>query len=504
MANYIIGIGGTGSRCLESILHLGATGLGPDAAWVGLIDQDLSNGNVERAKALLGKYQKSRTLLKNQNASALPAATTLFQTNFTTSSDPVWYPLQGATPLLSEVFKYPSMRSELKGLMDCLYRPKGEQDLPLNVGFRGKPHIGAAAIISRVVEEAPLWRDVFRELTDTNVGQDTRIFLVGSIFGGMGASGFPTIARIIKAKAKAEGRQNTRIGGALMLPYFRFPPAPDEVRGMAADSAVFLEQTASALRYYENLFRRENVFDDLYLMGWDPLISLNYFKEGSGTQRNPPLVPELYAGLAATRFFSNAPSDTQTIFHIGCQDPENVKWDDLPAITGNEKIEVRQKLSQLVRFAVCYRYVYRPHLQFNGWKKIKGEAWFRNLLGGRNPENLEGDTIQAALKAMDDYCQELLEWVAAMKFASHGQVEVDLFNANIFADKDPDTPTQIANLKSELSNSGLREFERLAVGEAELSLAKIFERLTYNEIGQGNPGAGLFCGALYDSCLQAG
>ena len=55
-------------------------------------------------------------------------------------------------------------------------------------------------------------------------GHEVRIFLVSSIFGGQGASGFPSIARLIRKILEQKGiQEGVYIGGALMLPYFKFP-----------------------------------------------------------------------------------------------------------------------------------------------------------------------------------------------------------------------------------------------------------------------------------------
>ena len=50
--NFVLGIGGTGARCVEAFLQLCAAGLGPESVSVGLIDQDEANGNVSRTLAL--------------------------------------------------------------------------------------------------------------------------------------------------------------------------------------------------------------------------------------------------------------------------------------------------------------------------------------------------------------------------------------------------------------------------------------------------------------------
>jgi hypothetical protein len=50
MKNFLIGIGGTGAKCIEHLVYSCAAGLGPEQMWTGIIDQDEANGNVSRTK----------------------------------------------------------------------------------------------------------------------------------------------------------------------------------------------------------------------------------------------------------------------------------------------------------------------------------------------------------------------------------------------------------------------------------------------------------------------
>ena len=47
---YLIGIGGSGSKCIDNYTYMCASGLGPDDLWMGIVDQDQPNGNVAKAK----------------------------------------------------------------------------------------------------------------------------------------------------------------------------------------------------------------------------------------------------------------------------------------------------------------------------------------------------------------------------------------------------------------------------------------------------------------------
>jgi len=55
-----IAIGGSGARCLESLVYLCAMGLGPKKLIPFIIDPDIDNGNLSRTLELISKYQKIR------------------------------------------------------------------------------------------------------------------------------------------------------------------------------------------------------------------------------------------------------------------------------------------------------------------------------------------------------------------------------------------------------------------------------------------------------------
>ena len=60
LKNVLIGIGGTGSRVIESVVHLCAAGYGPDKLHIFIIDPDSGNGNLTRTKTLIKQYSELR------------------------------------------------------------------------------------------------------------------------------------------------------------------------------------------------------------------------------------------------------------------------------------------------------------------------------------------------------------------------------------------------------------------------------------------------------------
>ena len=120
MKNFIVGIGGTGAKCLEHLIHCCSSGLGPDNLWVGMVDQDEANGNVSRTKILLNKYRNLRSSLRNETKHNLSQDSNLFKTNITTNNDSLWLPLKGSDPTLEQFVDYNLLKPEVKGLMSCL------------------------------------------------------------------------------------------------------------------------------------------------------------------------------------------------------------------------------------------------------------------------------------------------------------------------------------------------------------------------------------------------
>ena len=108
MKNFIIGIGGTGAKCIEHLVHSRAAGLGPEQLWAGMIDQDEANGNISRTKILLSKYINLRNGL-NSGKNDLSKDSELLRTLITTNADSVWLPLEGADPTLEEMIYYEIM-----------------------------------------------------------------------------------------------------------------------------------------------------------------------------------------------------------------------------------------------------------------------------------------------------------------------------------------------------------------------------------------------------------
>jgi len=511
MKNFIIGIGGTGAKCIEHLVHSCAAGLGPEQLWAGMIDQDEANGNISRTKILLSKYINLRNDL-NSGKNDLSKDSELLRTLITTNADSVWLPLKGADPTLEAMIEYERLKTEVKGLIDCLYEPS-EKKLKLSEGFRGRPNIGSAAMLATTADEKDIyWSQIYKAIDVAKGGEDVRIFLVSSIFGGTGAAGFPNIARRIRQiQQDRQVTSNLHIGGALMLPYFTYEiPDKDMTGEVFARPEQFIEQTKGALEYYARLFKHKKIFDQVYIIGWDPLAKLKNFKPGGNTQNNPPLFSELYAALGALRFFdkNNKISENQEIFHIGKNPSNNIVWGDIPNVSA--ELNTKDNLSKLIRFAFAFKWMYGPALT-GSWTKIKrysNENWFKRLVYNytynsdtKSCEIGLGDR-QDIIELMKEFCDDILVWFTDMQYstAANTDQKVDLITSNFFSEYKPKEVENRVLINEKLTASEKKQFNGLIKDGSDFKLMNVMSNICYKTINKDQKGLGVFMDTLFRSC----
>ncbi|MDQ2769115.1 MAG: hypothetical protein M3Y54_01270, partial [Bacteroidota bacterium] len=141
--NFLIGIGGTGSRVLEAFVHCCASGFGPKGkVHLMLIDPDNGNGNLTRTKTLIQKYRALRAAFKREENN------TAFQTDIVIPEGDapfIWSIFEEADQTLAKYIGYENLKSQdqsLAAVADLLFTQL-ELDTALNEGFRGHPSIGA-------------------------------------------------------------------------------------------------------------------------------------------------------------------------------------------------------------------------------------------------------------------------------------------------------------------------------------------------------------------------
>src|SRR5579862_6194630 len=187
--NYVIGIGGTGARVVEALMQCCVAGLGPDELGVLLVDADSGNGNLSDTKSLVSDYMKCRQTLPHR--SSMPVCHTAVST---APDSMVWNILTKEIQTLRDAIGMTGLRTSRRDVYDLASLLFTEQELAteLNEGFRGHPSIGAV-VMADIPQDREPWRTFWKDIAESKDPGEVRVFLVGSVFGGTGAAGVPTL-----------------------------------------------------------------------------------------------------------------------------------------------------------------------------------------------------------------------------------------------------------------------------------------------------------------------
>ena len=319
---FVFAFGGTGSRVLEKLTFLMASGSAYDdqsgypnvemplGDWdivPIIIDLDQHNGNMNSCTELLEEYHHIHHAIQDVKQDKLQhkffryKLKKLKDINSATKSQDFNMNIQnvGKHTLSDSIgFQYLSIEEDLFGtdqLVNLLYG-QDELNMPLNKGFKGNPNIGT--VIFGQLKNNP----DFRTFLNT-VSSEDRIFIIGSIFGGTGASGLPWLLKTLRNpvninKNKTQILQEIKIGALIVTPYFRLQPD----KASEIDSDSFITKTKAGLKYYEHNVQEANA---MYFIG-DRLEEGDLYpnEEGGKEQKNPPHPSELFGALSFFHFMT--------------------------------------------------------------------------------------------------------------------------------------------------------------------------------------------------------
>src|ERR1700730_3742378 len=505
MSCHVIGIGGTGNKSLEAVLHCCAAGLGPADANIAIVDQDRANGNVFRLRRVLDVYRRLYRDLHSAGSSL--GDSPLFGTQIKAPDDPVWSPLPDLQVTLEAHFNRAGLTQEAQLLFDALFEEERERAQPLDEGFRGRPVVGAAAMYSAAAEGEGFWSELFQDL-QVEGDDPIRIVVLASIFGGTGAAGFPSIARLIRKHAQRH-EVPVEIGAILLLPYFKFPEPAKATGEHLTRADDFLHTTQQALLYYHDLLRaRPGLFNHLYVVGAARPFTLPNLGPGSNRQENEALLPELIAALAALHFLRNgATADASVMLRAGHKAEEGpdaplaVEWNDIPKVRANaEKHDARDALGTLLRFAVAFRSFYKPLLIKRAPPAdIARQTWFYRLIS-RPGIQLHDDSVQGTLTALDGYCDLFVSWCRDLSRTRHS----DDLRVKLFAFDAAASGEHHGKQAKRALNGSAALFDHVVGVPHARRLPDMFYSLSAERIERSRSGLGVFVDQLFRSCRLEG
>jgi hypothetical protein len=344
---YVFAIGGTGSRVLRALTMLLASGVECEADTIVpiIIDPDAAAGDVTRTVELMKRYGEIRSKLdfvsRKKNM--------FFKTDIQQTMPNFRLPLSNTENItFADYMGVNGMSRENQALANMLFSQKNLAS-DMKVGFKGNPNVGS--VVLNQFDDSGEFKNFSEKFTD----QD-KIFIISSIFGGTGASGFPLLLKTLRTSDELVNQnyvRNAHIGAISVLPYFQVKQ--DE--NSQIDSTTFVSKAKSALDYYYRTISRNNAndrIDSLYYIA-DNIYSVYSNCEGGVNQQNKAHFMELISALALLDFASSKKKDKTVHKEFGIEtnsetgtDPREITFDNLGKIS---KPILRKAMTQFLLFA---------------------------------------------------------------------------------------------------------------------------------------------------------
>ncbi|NIJ45133.1 hypothetical protein FHR24_001572 [Wenyingzhuangia heitensis] len=304
---YVFGIGGTGSRVIKSLAMLLASGVKLngkfDTVVPLIVDPDTANGDLNRTIDILIKYQNIYNEIGTDNnffGTKIKTLNQLLEDTTPTVSDHFKFGLTNTGEKFNEFIGYNGLDEENRALIDLLFS-ENNIAADMTVGFKGNPNIGSV-VLNKFTES-----DEYKNFCNT-FNEGDAVFIVSSIFGGTGASGFPLLLKNLRENDAAIHNSNfisqCKIGAISYLPYFKVAESSGTPES-EIDSKTFYSKAKAALNYYEHsIFNKKDSLSAFYYLG-DHSNNIMPYAEGKSSQKNNAHFLELTGALSVVDFVKN-------------------------------------------------------------------------------------------------------------------------------------------------------------------------------------------------------
>lgn len=260
---FVFCVGGTGIRVMKSITMLMAGGMSTNGYTVVpvILDPHLDLEEKKNLHSLLEAYEEIYKRSINNGNSTLNSLNGFFNSEICTINK-----LNGiSNDTQQNVGSQEKFRSYINVanldadninnyLVDTLFSTNNLNNA-LSVGFKGNPNVGTVVLGDMI--EGSDWFKSFKQQCE----KDDRVFIISSIFGGTGASGYPLLEKKIRLAQNLPTVSNVMMGAVTVLPYYGLKDPT--LSNSDIDSANFYTKTKSALAYYQGSVRS----DYLYYVG---------------------------------------------------------------------------------------------------------------------------------------------------------------------------------------------------------------------------------------------
>lgn len=312
---FVFCIGGTGIRVMKSITMLMASGMSTNGFTVVpvILDPHLDLEEKKNLHTLIESYQN--IYKKSTNNGSLNHLKGFFNSDIATINDlnnqlNDTQQAAGSNERFGSYINVANLAADdiNNYFVQTLFSTKN-LDSPLSVGFKGNPNVGTV-VLGEMIEGAD-WFKAFKQHCE----KDDRIFIISSIFGGTGASGFPLLEKKIRGAESQPAVKNALMGAVTVLPYYGLKDP--STTGSDIDSANFYTKTKAALAYYEKTI----LSDYLYYAGETSLIQV--YENDEKKQDDKAHFIELVAASALFDFLGRERPETQQFLTRAIEDVQN-------------------------------------------------------------------------------------------------------------------------------------------------------------------------------------
>ena len=305
---YVFGIGGTGSRVLKSLTMLLASGVDcPFDIVPVIIDRDIQNGDFQQADNLIKNYIQVNKRMSSPDCKFFKTNISLVGQTDTTNGQ-LCIQWNQTNDKFNDFINYTSLDKSNNALVDMLFS-RETLEMDMSNGFQGNPNMGC--VVQNQFEGNSLF-DTFAQ----HFQPGDRIFIISSIFGGTGASGFPLLRKLLhKDRTIANGNwgpiKQAPIGSITVLPYYNVTSA-DTNDNSSVNSQDWNDKAKAALDYY---ISEQNHLDTFYYIADTNPTQYPHCK-GGVNQTDPAHIVEMAAALSIIDF-AKQPTNNFTITNNG-------------------------------------------------------------------------------------------------------------------------------------------------------------------------------------------
>ena len=441
MSNYIIFLGGTGARCADALCHMFMAGMTIDEKepiHILLGDADDQNGNTSNTVTLFRNYIALQDALNISDSKFHIAKQKITFSRWVIGNKLFDDDADFADRQVNLEYLNRSNSDEdiatSRNLMKALYTPTEMQNRISAVGFFAHPNVGAAVLRASILNEDDKARAANAYISEygefrTNIvqelfrGNDVQLFLVGSIFGGTGASCVPGIAQDIRSRCQDEAVVGTlSVSSMLLLPYFHLTPK-SQAEQTYDPSKSFQLASKTALKYYA---KQNYLFERTYLIGLPRKTSIETTERGGDKQKNHAMLPEWEAALACFHFFKtyekpayDVVNPITAVYYKGCdftQQQLDVGWNCF-SWNAFEASNISSYLGQYTRFALFYLHkLYSDIHKMKIGKLLKANFYLKYLSIFEEEQTTEEIIVQKAaigrhVEALREQCAFFVQWL---------------------------------------------------------------------------------------------